>query len=51
MSEAPSRGKYTLEFKQEAVRQFEAGRTASVMAKTLGMPTANHGVAIPPAGY
>ena len=40
MNEERSRGKYTLEFKQEAVRQVKAGRTASVVAKTLGMPRA-----------
>ena len=36
-----SRGKYTLEFKQEAVRQVKAGRAAAVVAKTLGMPKAS----------
>jgi len=30
-----SRGKYTLEFKQEAVRQVKAGRAASVVAETV----------------
>ena len=35
MNEERSRGKYTLEFKQEAVRKVKAGRTASVVAKTL----------------
>ena len=42
MNEARSRGKYTLEFKREAVRQVKAGsRAASVVAKTLGMPKAS----------
>jgi len=38
MNEERSRGKHTLEFKREAVRQVKAGRAASVVAKTLGMP-------------
>ena len=41
MNEARSRGKYTLEFKREAVRQVKSGRAASVVAKTLGMPKAS----------
>jgi transposase len=41
MNEQRIRGKYTLEFKQEAVRQVTAGRAASVVAKTLGMPKAS----------
>ncbi len=41
MNEVKSRGKYTLEFKQEAVRQVKGGRAASVVAKTLGMPKAS----------
>ena len=41
MNEERSRGKYTLEFKQEAVRQVKAGRASSVVAKTLGMPKAS----------
>ena len=41
MYEGIIRGKYTLEFKQEAVRQVKAGRAASVVAKTLGMPKAS----------
>jgi len=36
-----SRARYTLEFKQEAVRQVKAGRPAAVVAKTLGMPSAS----------
>lgn len=36
-----SRGKYTLEFKQEAIRQVKAGRAASVVAATLGIPKAS----------
>jgi len=39
--ERATRAKYTLEFKQEAVRQVKAGRAASVVAKTLGMPKAS----------
>ena len=41
LNEERSRGKYTLEFKQEAVRQVKSGRAASVVAKTLGMPKAS----------
>ena len=41
MDEKQTRTKYTLEFKQEAVRQVKAGRAASVVAKTLGMPKAS----------
>ncbi len=41
MNEPRSRGKYTLEFKQEAVRQVRAGRAASVVAATLGIPKAS----------
>lgn len=41
MNEVKCRGKYTLEFKQEAVRQVKGGRAASVVAKTLGMPKAS----------
>lgn len=40
-NERATRAKYTLEFKQEAVRQVKAGRAASVVAKTLGMPKAS----------
>lgn len=32
------RGKYTLTFKKEAVRQVKADRTAVAVARTLGMP-------------
>ena len=32
------RGKYTLEFKLEAVRLVKAGQAAAVTAKVLGMP-------------
>jgi transposase len=39
--ERASRARYTLEFKQEAVRQVKAGRTAAVVAQTLGMPKAS----------
>lgn len=41
MNEKQTRAKYTLEFKQEAVRQVKAGRAASVVAATLGMPKAS----------
>jgi transposase len=41
MSMERSRARYTLEFKQEAVRQVLAGRTVSVVAATLGMPKAS----------
>jgi len=34
-----TRGKYTLEFKMEAVRLVKAGQTVSVTAKILGVPT------------
>jgi len=40
MNEERSRGKYTPEFKQEAVRQVRAGRAAAVVAKTLAVPKA-----------
>jgi len=35
------RGKYTLEFKLEAVRQVRAGQAASAVAKVLGIPKAS----------
>lgn len=41
MNEKQKRAKYTLEFKQEAVRQVKAGRAASIVASTLGMPKAS----------
>lgn len=41
MNEKRTRAKYTLEFKQEAVRQVKAGRAASAVAATLGMPKAS----------
>lgn len=41
MNEKQTRARYTLEFKQEAVRQVRAGRTASEVAQTLGMPKAS----------
>lgn len=40
-NERATRAKYTLEFKQEAVRQVRTGRAAAVVAKTLGMPKAS----------
>jgi len=36
-----TRARYTAEFKQEAVRQVKAGRSAAEVAKTLGMPKAS----------
>jgi len=33
-----TRGKYTLEFKREAVRLVKGGQTAAVTAKILGVP-------------
>ena len=33
-----ARGKYTLEFKLEAVRLVKGGQAGSVVAKVLGMP-------------
>tara|TARA_B100001105_G_C22392902_1_gene445285 strand:+ start:2633 stop:2749 length:117 start_codon:yes stop_codon:yes gene_type:complete len=38
MNESRHRGKYTLEFKREAVRQVKAGRATAVVARTLGVP-------------
>jgi transposase len=35
------RGKYTLEYKLEAVRQVKAGQSAAVVAKVLGIPPAS----------
>ncbi len=41
MDEKLTRAKYTPEFKREAVRQVKAGRSISVVARTLGMPKAS----------
>jgi transposase len=41
VNEKQTRARYTLEFKQEAVRQVRGGRAASEVAKTLGMPKAS----------
>ena len=41
MNEKQIRARYTLEFKQEAVRQVKDGRAAAVVARTLGMPKAS----------
>jgi transposase-like protein len=38
MNEKQIRTRYTLEFKQEAVRQVKGGRAAVVVTRTLGMP-------------
>ncbi|MEJ5898391.1 IS3 family transposase [Aquabacterium sp. G14] len=35
------RGKYTLEYKLEAVRQVKAGQSGAVVAKVLGIPSSN----------
>ena len=43
MNEKQKRGRYTAEFKQEAVRQVKAGRSMAEVAKTLGMPKASLG--------
>lgn len=37
------RGKYTLEYKLEAVRQVKAGQSSAVVAKVLGIPAASLG--------
>ena len=41
MKQKLTRARYTAEFKQEAVRQVKAGRSAAEVAKTLGMPKAS----------
>lgn len=41
LNEKQTRAKYTLEFKQEAVRPVKSGRAASAVAATLGMPKAS----------
>ena len=41
MSEKQMRGKYTQEFKLEAVRQVKGGQSVSVVAKVLGIPKAS----------
>ena len=38
-SDGQARGKYTLEFKLEAVRLVKGGQGASVTAKVLGIPS------------
>ena len=38
-SDGQARGKYTLEFKLEAVRIVKGGQTVSVTAKVLGIPS------------
>lgn len=35
------RGKYTLEYKLEAVRQVKAGQSGAVVAKVLGIPASS----------
>lgn len=35
------RGKYTLEYKLEAVRQVKSGQSAAVVAKVMGIPSSN----------
>lgn len=41
MSDKQVRGKYTQEFKLEAIRQVKAGQSVSVTAKVLGIPKAS----------
>ena len=41
MNEKQRRARYTAEFKQEAVRQVKAGRSAAEVARTLGVPKAS----------
>lgn len=41
MSEKRARGKYTLEYKLEAVRQAKAGQSVAVVAKQLGIPSSS----------
>jgi transposase len=41
MTDKQVRGKYTQEFKIEAVRQVKAGQSVSVTAKVLGIPKAS----------
>ena len=43
MANAQSRGKYTTEFKLEAVRQVKAGQAIAVVAKVLNVPKASVG--------
>ena len=38
-----ARGRYTLEFKLEAVRQVDGGQAVPVTAKILGVPVQTHG--------
>jgi len=40
MSQKQVRGKYTLEFKREAVRLVQAGQSVAVTAQVLGVPKA-----------
>jgi transposase len=41
MSDKQVRGKYTQEYKMEAVRQVKAGQSIAVTAKVLGIPKAS----------
>jgi transposase len=41
MSDKQVRGKYTQEYKLEAVRQVKAGQSIAVVAKVLGIPKAS----------
>jgi transposase len=41
MTDKQVRGRYTLEFKIEAVRQVKAGRSVGEVARVLGMPKAS----------
>lgn len=41
MADRQVRGKYTLEYKLEAVRQVKAGQSIAVVAKVLGIPSSS----------
>jgi len=43
MSDSRSRAQYTLEFKEESVRQVLAGSSIGVVASSLGIPRASLG--------
>ena len=41
MVDKQMRGKYTLEYKLEAVRQVKAGQSVTVVGKVLGIPSSS----------
>lgn len=41
MSDQQTRSRYTLEFKQEGVRQATGGQSIASVARTLGIPKAS----------